>query len=106
MQPPRSRLSRLSCLLSSLALCISLLIAILAFVGVIEVPWDSQFWPAATAFGLVPLCVVSVVVSLVSLLKNRDGLSVLGLVLGGVAVGVSILATLLVIVIGIANHPV
>ncbi|MBC7854007.1 MAG: hypothetical protein IAF94_11265, partial [Pirellulaceae bacterium] len=87
MQPHRPRLSRLSCLLSSLALCISLIIAIMAVVGIIEVPWDSEFWPAATAFVLVPLCVLSVVVALISLFKNRDGLSVLGLILGVAAVG-------------------
>lgn len=106
MQPPRPWLSRLSCLLSAIALCISLIIAIMAFVGIIEVPWDSTFWPATTTFGLVPLCVISVIVSLVSLFKHRDGLSVLGLVLGVAAVGVAVLATLLVIVIGIANNPV
>ena len=106
MQPHRPRLSRLSCLFSSLALCASLIIAIMAFIGIIEVPWDSTFWPATTAFGLVPFCVIATVIALVSLFINRDGLSALGLVLGVAAVGVSILATLLVIVIGIANNPV
>jgi uncharacterized membrane protein len=59
-----------------------------------------------SAFGLVPLCVVAMIVSFTSLLLHRDGWSVLALVLGVIAVGVSILTTMLILVIGVANNPV
>ena len=102
----RPRLSRLSCLLSLLALCISLTIGLMAFIGVIEVPWDTVFWPAVTALGLVPFCVIVSVIALVSLFINRDGLSVLGFILGLAAVATAVLATLLILVISAANNPV
>ena len=104
MQPPR--LSTAACLLSALGLCLGLIISILATIDVIQVPWDSTFWPAMSAFGLVPLCVLAMIVAFTSLLLHRDGWSVLALVLGVIAVGVSILTTMLILVIGVANNPV
>ena len=104
MQPPR--LPPAACLLSGLGLCLGLIISILATIDVIEIPWDSTFWPALSAFGLVPLCVAAMIVSFTSLLRHRDGWSVLALVLGVIAVGVSILTTMLLLVIGVANNPV
>ena len=104
MHPPR--LPPAACLLSLLGLSFGLMISILATIGVIEVPWDSLLWPAVTAFALVPFCVVAMIVSIVSLLVHRDGLSLLALVLGFVAVGISILTTLLMLVVAAANNPV
>ena len=101
-----SRLPPIACLCSALGLCAGLMMSILASNGVIEVPWDSMAWPAAMAFGLVPLCLAALVVSLVALFKKRDGLSVLAVVLGFAALGVSILTTLLVFVMGAASNPV
>ncbi len=78
----------------------------MASVGIIEVPWDAVFWPVATAFGLVPVCVIAAGISLVSLFVNRDGLSVLGFILGLASVAVSAVAMLMILVISIANNPV
>lgn len=106
MHTPRSRLPNISCLLSSLGLSLGLILAILVAIEVVEVPYDSTFWPAVSALGLVPFCIIAMVVAFASLLKNRDAISLLALVLGIVAVGVAILATLLVLVIIAANNPV
>ena len=96
----------MACLCSALALCVGLLISILATIGVIEVPWDSMVLPATAAFGLVPLCLVALVISFVALLKERDGLSILAVVLGLAALCVSILTTMLLFVAGAASNPV
>ena len=106
MQTPRSRLSNISCLLSSLGLALGLNLAILVAIEVVEVPYDSTLWPAVSALGLVPYCIVAMVVAFVSLLKNRDAISLLALVLGIVAVGVAILTTLLVLAMLAVNNPV
>jgi len=101
-----SRLSPIACLCSALGLCAGLVISILATIGVIEVPWNSMVLPAAGAFGLVPLCLIALVISLVALLKERSGLSVLAVVLGLAALCVSILTTMLLFVAGAASNPV
>ena len=106
MQSPRPRLANISCLLSSLGLAVGLILAILVVINVVEIPFDSTVWPAVSALGLVPFCIVAMVVAFISLLKNRDAISLLALVLGIVAVVVAILATLLVLVMMAANNPV
>ena len=82
------------------------MISILITIDVLEIPFDSTLWPVVSALGLVPFCVVTLVISFTSLLINRDGWSLLGVILAFVAVGVAILTTLLILVIKMANNPV
>lgn len=89
---------------SGLGACVSLMFLI--WMGFISVPWDAVFLPWVTCAGLLPFCILALVVSCVSRARYRDGRSTVSIIVGVFAVVAALAASGLVMLAAIANHPI
>jgi hypothetical protein len=81
-----------------------LLIVGLAIFGIIH--GDSVLVPCITLLGCLPLSIVALVVSIVARRRHRTGKSLLGILIGILAIPVCLAATWLLTMIGFAGYPV
>ena len=91
--------------LASGGLGISLLLSLLIGLDLISVPWNAVVLPRIALFGLLPLSLTGLVVSIVSCVYCRDTTSIIGIVLGFLATLASLLAFLVIIGTALAGHP-
>ena len=103
--PRADSLPRVAVALTLIGLAISAILAALVGADVIRVAWNAKLLPWLTLAGLVPFCVVGLVVSCSSYYLHRDIRSVIAIVLGVIATAASISAFFLIVFTSIARHP-
>ena len=104
--PKADLLPRVALALTSVGLSIAAILAALVGADVINVTWNAKILPWITLAGLVPFCVIALVVSCSSCYLHRDMRSVTAIVLGLIAAAASIGAFFLIVLTSIARHPV
>lgn len=98
-------LPKLAVATTSLGVIISTLLSVAVAAGIVEVAWNAKRIPQATLGGLVPFCVVGLLISCGSWFQHRDKQSLIAIVLGLLAVTASLGAFLLIVMTSIAGHP-
>jgi len=83
----------------------SVLLAILIGFQLISIPWNTVALPRIALFGLLPISLVGLAVSIVSCIYNRDAISIIGIGLGILATLASLLAFLVIIGTAVPGHP-
>jgi len=104
--PRADLLPQVALVLTSIGLAVSAILAVLVGADVISVAWNAKLLPWITLAGLVPFCVIGLVVSCSSCYLHRDMRSVTAIVLGLIATAASIGAFFLIVLTSIARHPV
>ena len=92
--------------LASAGLGMSVLLTVLVGLHLIAVPWDAVALPRIALFGLLPLSLTGLVVSIVAFAYYRNKTSIVGIVLGVLATLSSFFAFVLVIATALGGHPV
>ncbi len=92
--------------IASGGLGISVLLTLLIDFNLISVPWNAVVLPRIALFGLLPLSLTGLVVSIVSCVYYRNTASIIGIVLGVLATVASLFAFLTIIGTAVAGHPV
>ncbi len=99
-------LSKIGLAMSSIGLLVPAMLATLAVLNIIRIPWDSILLPGTTFLICLPLSVAGFIVSVIARMRYRTRRATIGIRVALIAIPVCLAATWLPAMAGLASCPI